>query len=156
QMPKLWISNQDHQWSATPLDNAEFAIGEAALLSCGGAHKSWVLVASPQAGVRLNGQPVPLGIRVLVDRDAIAGGADESVFFSTQESSCVAPFSKDRAAPCARCKAEIKPGEASVKCPHCGAFHHQSEEWGCWDYDDKCAACSQPTRDIEQWTPEQL
>ena len=71
---------------------------------------SWVLIAPPFA-MRVNGQPLALGIRVLRDKDEIIEREENApLFFSTERLAAVEPFSGDAPVVCARCRNEIAPG----------------------------------------------
>jgi len=129
--------------------------------------EEWVLMAGNGAGVRVNGEPVWLGLCVLRDRDEITlPGAEPDgthrCFFSTERLARVEPFPGAPAGPvyCARCKLPINRGDLAVQCsnPECGAWHHQSDEFPCWTYHTKCALCNQAT-ELDagyRWTPEEL
>ena len=120
----------------------------------GGAAR--VVIASAGAGIHINGDPLLVGIRVLIDRDAIRIGNGEPIFFSAESLPQIVPFPERRAVPCARCKTDITAGMPAVKCPKCGAWHHQGGETLCWTYAEKCAACDQPTAmdGDYHWSPE--
>lgn len=118
----------------------------------------WVLVSAGKAGVRINGMPVFMGIRVLQDQDEICV-AGERVFFSTERLAHVDAFPGDESPIfCPRCKQLIPRGSPVVRCPQCQVFHHQSEELPCWTYSNTCALCGQSTTlDASyRFTPEDL
>ena len=181
-MAHLWLREPDEdQWTIFPLDGEGFAlssaqlrptptaaskeelIGEAmikraVLLPTTGARGAgWVLVTGASAEIGINGLPLKAGIRVLVDRDEICIVGRESYFFSTETLAAVEPFAgADRRLFCPRCKDELAPGDASVKCPQCRLIYHQSDERPCWTYAETCSACSQRS-DLQsgyRWTPE--
>ena len=130
---------------ASPIGALVHTVGEA-----------WVLIASEDVAV--NGRPLLGGMRVLRDRDEIRAGTRQA-FFSTEEIPHVVPFSgAERPVSCARCQQPIASGDASVRCPGCGVWHHQSSELPCWTYTDRCAVCDQPTSlDADYcWSPEML
>src|SRR5258707_7721077 len=58
---------------ARPLVSGEPLAGRIVLrcTSGDGAKEKWLLFAPPQAGVRVNSQPLVTGVRVLSDRDEI-------------------------------------------------------------------------------------
>ena len=125
-----------------------------------GARPVWTLLAGPQCMVRINAQPLGLGIRVLRDRDEISF-AGQRCFFSTEEFARIVPFSglAQPAAHCPRCKQRMEPGEPAVACPHCRAWHHQSEKYPCWTYATTCALCQIQSTALDagySWTPEML
>jgi hypothetical protein len=121
----------------------------------GGA--AWALLCSPGVEVFVNGDPVVLGIRMLMDRDSIRLRGGECVFFSTESLARIVPYSGARAIPCARCKTDIAPGTLAVRC-QCGAWHHQEGALACFTYDQKCANCDRPTamNGGYLWSPEGL
>src|SRR5262249_13722566 len=87
--------------------------------------ESWVLLSS--SGIRVNGLPLTLGVRVLADRDEVLLGGTGRVFFSTERLARVEPFpGSERPVFCPRCRQPIDGGCAAVKCPQCGVTHHQS------------------------------
>jgi len=124
-----------------------------------GGRPCWALLPGREATVRINGQPVALGIRALRDRDEISVGAHRC-FFSSEELAAVIPFpGLAQPAFCPRCKQKLETGEPSVACPNCHAWHHQSEKFPCWTYDATCALCRQQATALDagySWTPDQL
>jgi hypothetical protein len=133
----------------------------------GAGGEAWALVASRASRVLVNGLPVRHGLAVLADRDeirALACGEASSAawltcFFSTERLATVEPFpSTGRRGSCPRCKQPLTPGEAAVRCPGCGLWHHATEDWPCWTHVEVCAVCDQPTAlDTGfRWTPEDL
>jgi hypothetical protein len=136
----------------------------------------WVAVLDVFGSLRINGEAVPLGLRVLRDRDAIqigdgcaaaASGGMGVMFFSTQSTPVVTPLAGEKAVVCARCRKKIQPGTLSVRCPACGAIHHQTSAAGagateqlmCWTYHTRCARCQREATaldDCEAWTPQEL
>ena len=120
---------------------------------------AWVLLAVDGGEVRINGQPLDTGIRVLADRDEIQVRHSDSFYFSIETLASVKAF-EGAAHPvfCPRCKLEIAAGEQSVKCPQCQVTYHQKTELECWTYAETCALCSQQT-DLNQgfsWSPVNL
>jgi hypothetical protein len=168
----IWIhSPQEHRWLPVALIGntvalsgdpeqpiASTEVGAPALVMPlpGGAER--ILLSPNGANVRVNGDPVLLGVRVLRDRDAICIGSADPVFFSTESVPRVAPFDGDRAMPCARCHTPIVNGAPAVCCPRCRKWHHAGDEVPCWNYAEKCAGCDQPTAldGGYQWSPEGL
>jgi hypothetical protein len=117
---------------------------------------AWIVVGSP--AVRVNGDPLDAGIRVLRDRDELRAGGSRT-FFSAELLPAVVAFpGGERATFCPRCMLEIAPGSPAVRCPQCRIWHHQSDELPCWTYADRCTMCDQPTPlDAGfRWTPEDL
>jgi hypothetical protein len=166
-MSVCWARNADTHWSATVLGDAELdvrcllrSVAEAASaeadassavrlcpVRAGGAER-WVVVAGPSASAGVNGVPLPaMGIRLLADRDEISCPGLGSVFFSTETLAAVVEFpGSDRPVSCGRCRQTIKPGSPAVKCPGCGIWYDQSQEFPCWCYrETPCAFCGQST-----------
>jgi hypothetical protein len=122
---------------------------------------SWVLLALHD-GLRVNGYPLPVGMRVLRDRDSLHIDGVGHLFFSSEDLAIVEPYSGAAGLRCARCKRLIDQGDPAVHCPNsnCGLWYHQMPEKDlpCWTYAPKCARCPQPT-DLStgyRWTPEEL
>jgi hypothetical protein len=111
------------------------------------------------AGVRVNGQPLCTGIRVLQDRDELYVDGLGRAFFSAERRTCVVPFAAAaRPATCPRCKQVIVEHAAAVQCPQCRIWYHQSDELPCWQYAERCALCDQSTA-MEagfRWSPVDL
>ena len=168
-MPRLWKQQPDGSFVAMGLDGGTslpIAKDLHVLPSSGQQlQQRWAILQSGRpTTLRVNGEPLPLGLRVLRDRDAIQTAGEDGpglYYFSTDSSAVVAPFAGAKPIPCARCHELIRPGEAVVQCPACGAVHHQlsgNPDFSCWTY-DSCANCrTQPTTldDRELWTPADL
>lgn len=120
---------------------------------------AWALLCPPGLRVRVNGDPVRTGIRVLQDRDEVLLDGTERLFFSTERAARPEPFpGSERRVVCPRCKQPIAKGDMAVRCPNCGVWSHQSETYPCWSYTDACAVCGHPTAmdDRYRWTPDAL
>ena len=121
----------------------------------------WVLLTTRHGGTRVNGESLPVGMRLLEHRDAIGLGPGRTVFFSSEEVAKVAPYlGTAEGACCSRCRDLLEQGQLVVRCPApgCGFIHHESADHPCWTYADGCAACGHPT-DLNaalQWTPADL
>ena len=124
-----------------------------------GGSGSWTLLAARDAAIRVNGMPLALGIRVLRDRDEVSFRG-RRWYFSTEELARVGPFpGLAQPACCPRCKQRLEIGDAAVSCPHCHAWHHESEKFPCWTYDATCALCQRQSTALDagySWTPEAL
>jgi hypothetical protein len=143
----LWRWNAvTARWEASVLhaqDRLEVAAGVCLV---GLPPRRGALLARDEAAVTVNGEPV-LPLRVLDDRDevAVAGGPVE-----------IAPFPAGLPdTRCGRCKGELGAGESAVRCPHCGAWHHQTEDLPCWTYDSSCSTCARATTGCA-WEPEPI
>jgi len=124
-----------------------------------GASSSWTLLAGRDVSLRVNGLPLALGIRALRHRDEIAV-AGQRCYFSTEELAQVLAFpGLAQTACCPRCKQRLEIGDLAVMCPHCNAWHHQSETYPCWTYGPTCALCQVQATALDagfSWTPETL
>ncbi len=165
-MAHLWIREASEgavgqpapdEWSLMPLDADAVAIHSAALLRRPTSEPEiWILVGPPV--VRVNGNPLDAGIRVLRDRDELRTGGTRT-FFSTESLPVMVPFTGgERSTFCPRCKLEVAAGSPAVACPQCRVWHHQSDELPCWTYAERCTMCDQPTALGAgfRWTPEDL
>lgn len=176
-MAHLWMPDADRDWVVLPLTAAAYDLepsppsalpdGVTAhpaprrtvlVRAAAGDPESWVLITGPHAELRVNGLPSPGGARALQDRDEIRIPGAGSCFFSSECAARVEAFPAPDAVPCPRCRQPIGPGTASVRCPRCLRWHHQTAELPCWTYAGTCALCPQPTPlDAGyQWTPAEL
>ncbi len=146
-------------WTPRGADHELAAAGIAITRAQGDGRVQWVLVALSHARrhVRVNGEPLRLDVRVLIDRDEVAvGGA--TCFFSTDTLPVVTPFDGVEPVMCPRCKTAIHPQEHSVQCPGCRTHYHQHDALPCWLYAPACALCGRATP-LDQpypWTPAEL
>ena len=177
-MPHFWISNAEGEWAIQLLaeESCLAVAGHDVRLTrpAGEPHPSeirimppdatsmspsWTLLGGREASLRVNGQPLALGIRVLRDRDEISI-AGQRCFFSTEELARVAAFpGLAQIVFCPRCKQKVEPGEPAVACPHCRAWHHQSDKFPCWTYATTCALCQLQSTALDagySWKPEHL
>ena len=109
--------------------------------------------AEEEGRVTVNGMP-PLTLRMLDDRDEICLNS-ETVYFSTEASAKIVSFADDTELFCGRCKGKMAAGAPAVRCPRCGAWHHETEALHCWTYDSRCSCCELPTAGVP-WEPEPL
>jgi Zn finger protein HypA/HybF involved in hydrogenase expression len=124
-----------------------------------GGTAEWAILTGQECGVTINGIPLLLGLRVLIDRDEIRWGPDAFAFYSTEEPADIASLPQgDRKIFCPRCKQEITPGTPAVRCPRCGIWHHQSEQLPCYTYAERCATCTRRASldSSYDWTPEEM
>ena len=185
-MAHLWLRDTDAVWAALPLDElsrgsrqesrqancgVDLSVDPPRAIDAAASHRrdcpcllmpwesGWALLAWPEAGVRVNGKAVSIGIRLLRDRDEIRPAGRPPVYFSTERLAGVEqlPDGSEELF-CARCRQRIEEGGEAVRCPACGIWLHESEELPCWTYASTCALCDQTT-DLEagfRWTPEDL
>jgi len=165
----VWTSEKG-QWVARALNDEGFALSGASAASPSGAvlrrsgrddtDAAWYLLAPPTVSVFVNGEAVPLGIRVLRDRDEIRVAGGQPVFFSTEKLIGVEPYAGVAGATCLRCAKTIERNSPAVRCPGCGRWYHQSAERGCFTYGDApiCVECGADAvvSDQFQWMPEEV
>jgi hypothetical protein len=173
-MPHLWKEerspeNCEPEWVLRALDGeAEVRLGEASVTrGDGGAllvhsqsdsDETWLVMSAEPARVAINGNPLHAGLRALADRDEIRIHGLGRWFFSSEQLARVAPLpAADSPIFCPRCKQAIVPGSPAVRCPSCGRWYHQSDEYPCWSYSEQCL-CGQPTsfETDFRWTPDGL
>jgi hypothetical protein len=121
--------------------------------------ETWAILCPPQSELRVNGEPVPLGVAVLADRDELRVPGHAARFFSTETLARVESFPESSGGGCCpRCKLTIEAGSPAVRCPACGLWHHSTDEMPCWIYAPTCAGCAQNTAPDAgfRWTPEDL
>lgn len=161
-MAHLW-RNDASGWSLAMLDERGATLDDGRVLvrRAGRADGAWLLLAAPAARVAVNGDAPLAGVAVLRDRDAIRAG-DELVFFAARGVAAVVALGEAAAADpdarCARCCRRFTAEAHVVRCPACGAFHHQDDALPCWTYAERCAACVAPASlDVApRWSPEEL
>ncbi len=173
-MAHLWV-HEASGWEAKKLELAHYDLGAISAPQAGdakpgsssaraarlirtdaGGSRIWALAVSHESGIRVNGRPVPAGLCVLSDRDAIHSGGVQ-YYFSTESLAMVEEFpSLERPVFCGRCRQKIDAGSPAVRCPNCAVWYNQSTELPCWTYADKCTFCGHPTA-LDAgftWTPE--
>ena len=153
-MAHLW-QIQNSQWQPMPLEGSALALSTSGELRAASAQDDarirllassgdWVLLATPDARVRINGDPLGLGCRLLRDRDEIVVGHARA-YYSTERLVRIEPFPESAAAVfCARCRQQIQPGTLAVRC-QCGTWCHETEDLRCWSYVETCPLCPQST-----------
>ena len=164
-MSHLWIRDAQRDWAVAPLECDAVALhrdpprrmaidvledlepdGVVLLRRSQEGPGGWVLLAGPDSAVRVNGLLLNGGIRVLDDRDEIRTPVGGTIFFSTEQQARVETFpGSDTPVHCPRCKLAIEPGSPAVRCPGCFLWFHESEEYPCWRYAEKCSICDQST-----------
>jgi hypothetical protein len=177
-MAHLWMNEDGGRWSVlslngdevdltallsgeeTKTENGAKAVPRALILRGPSTDTSgWLLVTTKGCRARVSGKSVATGIRRLVDRDEILLHGVGRCYFSTETLARIEPLSEESATGCCpRCKQGMTAGEAAVRCPGCGVWHHQSDELPCWTYAERCAICGGSTAlDAGfSWTPEEL
>jgi hypothetical protein len=123
---------------------------------------AWILVASPGAGTRVNGEEPLLSVTLIHDRDEIYVGNGRRFYFSTERLPCVEPFpGAAQQVACGRCHQQIAVNSPTVACPGCGTVCHESDEMHCWTYagTTTCPLCDYPNNlpDADyRWCPDDL
>jgi hypothetical protein len=183
-MPYLWLDDRDG-FAALALTETLYSIvapmnGSGSLMVSAGlrSDRSAVLarvtpngsavrwaVVSKGGGLEVNGVPLPSGIRVLRDRDAVRFDSEQLAFFSAETAPQIEPFPGNEPVSCARCYSLIQPGDNAVCCPLCNVWHHQisgaegEQHWECWTHHATCGQCQRQPTDSQAgptWTPEDL
>lgn len=176
-MAHLWVKNDSEEWAVLPLEADAFSLATipprvaAGATDGGGAagvvlmrarregEAFWVLLSADGRDVRVNGEALTLGVCAVADRDEINVCGVGTLYFSAESLARVEEFpGASQALYCPRCKLAVERETRAVKCPQCGVWYHQSEEFPCWAYAETCALCPQPTGlDTGfRWTPEGL
>lgn len=162
----------DNGWEAAPsrdgrIDGSDLGEDGVRLLGFGqGAERGVVLLAALGSWVRVNGQPVLGGLRILEHKDEILlGQGRRRFYYSSERKPVVVPFALvggERLPTCPVCRGPIKEGELAVCCPGCARWHHQSDgsdggkAKACWTYNPTCRFDNHPT-DLDGgpvWRPE--
>jgi hypothetical protein len=127
-----------------------------------GAERGVALLARGPA--RVNGRPVPGGLKVLEHTDEVLIGRTR-LFYSGEATPIVVVFRRlegSRSPTCPLCRGPIRDGEQAVQCPGCSRWFHQIAPDGdrtgkpCWTYGPTCRFCNHPTSLSGQpaWRPE--
>lgn len=159
-MPTLWFNDARDGRKAVVVEMAPYwihpGVGLAPAPAVGGG--IWALVAAPGTRVRVNGLPLPGGLRVLDDRDEIRVGANAPLWFTELHPARVTGLPGAVTTPCARCLTSIEPGSPAVSCPRCGLWYHGTSERPCWSYAPQCGGCGHATCGGAEsvWSPEGL
>jgi hypothetical protein len=117
----------------------------------------WALLAAATGEVHVNGNPLPLGLRVLLHKDEVRIG-EQHFYFSAERLPRVEAFPVlGRSVACGRCGGALRPSMPAVSCPGCGTWTHSSADLPCWRYAPTCPRCEQRT-DAEDytWSPDCL
>jgi len=178
-MANLWQLVNDEEWAPTELHSAAVLgrgsvdiVGNIRVAARRGAvlvypspsntrAATWMLLASADSGVRINGALLENGIRVLADRDVIRVANLSAMYFSTERLARIEAYPETEPVFCPRCKMMISKGDSAVCCPQCGVWHHEQVAGGegCWNYAETCALCDQSTNLDSagyRWTPDGL
>ncbi len=143
--------------------------GSATVAKVAGAYgEAWCLLGGP-AGLRVNGERVLGGARILEDRDEIRLG-ELRLFLSSEGVAFEERYvASDRSVACPRCTVEIENDALVVRCPRCGLYHHHvstpgaesaddpDAEDSCWWNDSVCAGCREQSTRLGhdgRWSPD--
>ena len=167
-MPHLWYTDND-EWVAESLGAAkalgEWTGDESALIRIRAASRgdSGYALLATSGTLRINGDALATGLRVLRDHDEILCPGGRRLWFSAENIAEVVPFpgSDDpdsrTGSRCPRCRCEIERGSDSVACPRCGTYYHSTADRPCHAYHTQCVVCSGPTISVADpvlgWTP---
>jgi hypothetical protein len=163
-MAHIWLQNEAREWAAHPLMEGECSFSSSRVPS--DVHflktktdnqENWIVLAGHGSDISINGIPLTLGIHVLRDRDEIRWSREGFGFYSSEKLASVVGFPQaDRKIICPRCKQEIVPETPAVRCPNCGIWYHQSQEFPCYSYAPNCAICARKTNlgGEFEWIPE--
>jgi hypothetical protein len=161
-MSCVWQEQRPGVWTAvTVLPGRTLAgedlgvpgIGVMGLRSGGAA-----LLVRPGIRVRVNGELVLGGLRVLEHKDEVLAGWVRLCFSGETAPILVsfAPADKQRTAVCPICRGPIREGMQAVQCPGCGRWFHQLDAKPCWTYAPTCRFCNHPTSFAAEagWRPD--
>lgn len=161
-MSCLWQEQPDRTWLARSLFVGRTLAGEdlampgVAFLTVGQAQTA--LFVRPGVRVRVNGEPVFGGLRLLEHKDEVLIGAARLVFSSetTPQVVTFAVPAGGRAPVCPVCRGPVKVGMLAVECPGCGRWFHQLDSKACWTYAPTCRFCNHPTSFAKEacWRPD--
>ena len=130
---------------ALPLD-APLGPGATIVAAREALGETWVLVSDGAVRTLVNGEGVPLGIRVLHSGDEIRTHDGATVVFSDERRADVVTFCAGGApVRCGRCTTELEPGLTAVRCPSCSSWYHEHPEFPCWSSVPFCAVCGYAT-----------
>jgi Zn finger protein HypA/HybF involved in hydrogenase expression len=152
-------------WRPVPLPEAgSFALASAEVQRfsrpgfAAGVKSTWVAIGG---GLRINGEPLSLGLRVLKNRDSLTTPDGAHFFYTDEEPARIEAFpglAGGKPGTCARCRTPIAPGFPAVRCPGCGAWSHQTDSLPCWTYEGTvaCPLCAHPNLlDAYTWSPDE-
>jgi hypothetical protein len=166
-MSCLWVQNVPGCWTTRtvpagkPLAGEDIGVPGIALLVL--PRQGAVLLARDGVWVRVNGEVVLGGMRILEHKDEVLV-EDLRLVFSQESTPVITPFvvvAGQRPPTCPICRGPIRDGMHAVQCPGCGRWFHQQEGDGqparpCWTYAATCRFCQHPTAfDTESaWRPD--
>jgi hypothetical protein len=149
-MSSLWIERPARQWQSRALVTGRLQAGdELGLPGIGllALRQGAALFVRDGVRVRVNGEPIVGGLRLLEHRDELLTEAGRCVF-SGQSAPVVTAFALaggERVPTCPVCRGPVRDGMTAVLCPGCGRWAHQSDTRPCWLYAPACRFCNHPT-----------
>lgn len=160
-MSCLWIEAAAGQWTpwtlpvGKPLAGEDLGVPGIALLVL--PRQGAVLLVRPEVWVRVNGEPVLGGMRLIEHKDEVLAG-DIRLVYSQQGIPAVVAFAgaAQRLPTCPICRGPVRDASLSVQCPGCGRWFHQEGAKTCWSYAPTCRFCNHPTAfdDESAWRPD--
>jgi hypothetical protein len=161
-MACIW-SERDDGWQMQAISELHLA-GVSFWEIGSGADRNVLLMTRPGVWVRINGEPVLGGLRVLEHKDELLI-AGQRLYYSAETTPTITTYQVPeggRPATCPICRGPIRTGQHTVRCPGCGRWFHQLEANGeqpakpCWTYAPTCRFCSHPTAFEAEaaWRPE--
>jgi hypothetical protein len=156
-MSCIWQEKHPGEWFAWPvtpgrtLAGEDFDVPGIAILALrqGGA----ALLVRPGVWVRVNGERVFGGLRLLEHKDEVLAGCGR-LCFSQETTPVVVRFHLapgQRMPICPLCRGPVREDAQAVACPGCGRWFHQVDTEGdrpakpCWSYAPTCRFCNHPT-----------
>jgi hypothetical protein len=114
--------------------------------------------------VRVNGEPILGGLRLLEHKDEILTSVGRLCFSQETPPAVVIyqPTLGQRPAVCPICRGPVIQGMQAVQCPGCARWFHQLDAIGdrpakpCWTYAPTCRFCNHPTAFAAEavWRPD--
>src|SRR4051812_28999440 len=149
-MSCIWFQPAAGRWQARPLvagrlhEISDLVPAAAGLVA---SRQGTALLVRPGVRVRVNGEPVLGGLRLLDHRDEILVGGVR-LLFSAETVPEVVSFTASegmRTPVCPVCRGPVRAGLLAVQCPGCGRWCHMLEGRPCWTYAPTCRFCNHPT-----------
>lgn len=150
----VWLQRGGH-WQARTIRGRPYAdeLPELSGIAVVPLKQGAALFTRKGVHVRVNGEPVLGGLRVLEHKDEVLVGS-ERLFYSAEVTPLVVTFRPDageRIPVCPVCRGPVRDGMQAVECPGCGRWFHQRPVSGdqpakpCWTYAPTCRFCNHPT-----------
>jgi hypothetical protein len=163
-MASIWTRITGGRWEEAVIDGrdetrATASLGVSIVRAESVTNMPWVLIASPDVRVTVNGEPLLIGVRVLASRDEIRCDSQTVVFCDERAAIVQASPTMPGGVRCARCTCEIAPASPAVRCPACGSWYHQQDpgDFPCWTAIPFCQTCGQATTlGEDSWSPEEV